>query len=275
MRQLAPALLAGCLALTLYFAGTCAYSTTSLISHHTKPVSREGFPAVYDPTATDVPCSTVNCPHVEEEAPIRGYGSILRRFPSERWVSTGSDTWTWKHLAAMDFKEGFLRILDYRGHNSFMQRPLPITTPFLIGLTADVMLMDENEARHPDAALIPVKMKSGFTLYSYVDPSVADDPYAEPTDLKLKWMSWSPSAGADWVAVYQWTEPLEEGRSADNDVAVHFTVFRNRLKKALAAAGAPRQPLDKFFVAVFGSPVDRVYELWVPIQGDELRHLRQ
>lgn len=54
-----------------------------------------------------------------------------------------------------------------------MQRPLPITTPFLIGLTADVMLMDENEARHPDAALIPVKMKSGFTLYSYVDPSVA------------------------------------------------------------------------------------------------------
>lgn len=108
MRQLAPALLAGCLALTLSFAGTCAYSTTSLISHHTKPVSREGFPAVYDPTATDVPCSTVNCPHVEEEAPIRGYGSILRRFPSERWVSTGSDTWTWKHLAAMDFKEGFL-----------------------------------------------------------------------------------------------------------------------------------------------------------------------
>lgn len=88
-------------------------------------------------------------------------------------------------------------------------------------------------------------------------------------------MSWSPSAGADWVAVYQWTEPLEEGRSADNDVAVHFTVFRDRLKKALAAAGAPRQPLNKFFVAVFGSPVDRVYELWVPIQGDELRHLRQ
>lgn len=84
-----------------------------------------------------------------------------------------------------------------------MQRPLPITTPFLIGLTADVMLMDENEARHPDAALIPVKMKSGFTLYSYVDPSVAVNPPSPPPTCLLSVLPSIPTYPTTCVGLFE------------------------------------------------------------------------
>lgn len=69
-------------------------------------------------------------------------------------------------------------MLDYRRHNTFMQRPLPITTPIVLELHARVE--DEPAERDPDASLIPLTIKPGFKLYSYVDPSVAVGRPASP-----------------------------------------------------------------------------------------------
>eukprot|EP00193_Tetraselmis_chui_P010958 CAMPEP_0177789382 /NCGR_PEP_ID=MMETSP0491_2-20121128/22717_1 /TAXON_ID=63592 /ORGANISM="Tetraselmis chuii, Strain PLY429" /LENGTH=166 /DNA_ID=CAMNT_0019311237 /DNA_START=353 /DNA_END=853 /DNA_ORIENTATION=+ len=166
-----------------------------------------------------------------------------------------------------------MRIMDYQRHNSYMQRKIPITTPLVVELKALVARMDAQYSTNTSDALVPVTIKEGLKLYSYLDPSLQDDPYAEPTEQKLHLVSWSPNMGNDWLAVYQWSEPLDEGKSADNDVAVHFTVFRDRLLQALRKAKAPPQKLDRFFLAIYGSPVDRLYELWVPVEGNTLRYL--
>lgn len=100
-------LLAG-LVLAVAAYPTGAYSTNDLISHHVRRVKRDGLPAVYDPKATDGPCSMVSCPKVGAEYPVARYGTVLRTFPYEYWVFTSSDTWQWKHMQAMDFKEAFM-----------------------------------------------------------------------------------------------------------------------------------------------------------------------
>lgn len=263
------------LVLSLVAPRARAYSTSNLITHHEHKVHRDEskFPSVYDPDAARVPCSTVNCPRVEEEHVVHGFGTILRRYPFEQWVFTGQDSWKFKHLQCMDFKEAFMRIMDYQRHNSYMQRKIPITTPLVVELKALVARMDAQYSTNTSDALVPVTIKEGLKLYSYLDPSLQDDPYAEPTEQKLHLVSWSPNMGNDWLAVYQWSEPLDEGKSADNDVAVHFTVFRDRLLQALRKAKAPPQKLDRFFLAIYGSPVDRLYELWVPVEGNTLRYL--
>lgn len=43
------------------------------------------------------------------------------------------------------------------------------------------------------------------------------------------------------------------------------TPFRERLQIALAQVGAPKQALQTFYYAMYGSPVDRVEEMWIPV----------
>lgn len=103
--------------------------------------------------------------------------------------------------------------------------------------------------------------------------AVQEDPYIAPTDIqesRVHFEPWSvtPSKG-DWVIVFQWrTEELHPF-----EPMIRYSRYMDRLQGAVRDAGRP--PLDEsvMYYAMYGSPLDRVNEIWVPVRQEVVKAL--
>lgn len=77
--------------------------------------------------------------------------------------------------------------------------------------------------------------------------------------------TWSPNDPEEWLAVHQWTP---ENHMIEAEIAkVQYSYFRDKLNKALESL--PRREVGyRVFLAMWGDPLNRVWELWIPLSAD-------
>ena len=73
---------------------------------------------------------------------------------------------------------------------------------------------------------------------------------------------WTPTR-TGWVAVYQYKMKFEDGPEPKE----HYEKLRKRIRSKLERAGAVDKdpPYEKFFFVIWGSPANRLYEIWLPV----------
>jgi len=214
----------------------------------------------FDPTALDIPCATAECPPLENEVHLQKLNMGLRKYAPSQWACVEQGNWKFKHTTSLDFKEAFLKIIEYQSGHNYMERHLPVTTPLLVELGV-------KQPEQGDNNLLDFKL--GFKLCFRLHSSLQGDPYAAPTEQRMTLQPWTPTIDDEWVAVHQWTN-TDEDDTSDAALKVKLRSFNQKLQEAMKRVGAPEQKLGRVYLALFGSPVDRVNELWVPVKGDPL-----
>lgn len=217
----------------------------------------------YNPLSPPEPCHTVECPPVLEEHPLASLGGTLRRYAPSRWVSHMA-TGKWKGTESDIYKSTFLKMVNYVQHDNFMEHKLPITTPIVVQISVDLV---ERPGSYPPSMSVG-NMRGFWEMFIYLHSSVQDDPYAEPTELSMNLREWNPSGDDEYLAVFRWRS--EDGNGSD--AKQMFVTLRSRLEAALSqvSPGAVPQSMQKFYYAIYGSPVDRVEEIWIPVKGRAL-----
>jgi len=216
----------------------------------------------YDPRRLIGPCSKVECPDLFKEVHLTTIGAALRKYKPAKWLTIGDDGWKFKHVNCIDFREAFMKIIGYQRGNNYSERPIPITTPIVVELFVDSKHYELDRDQR-------ISFRTGFKVYWRLDSSVATDPYAEPTEKDLNIVGWSPTDEDEWVAVHQWTQ---ENLDDSGEMKVQYQYFGRNLEAALARSGVP-QLGRKVYLAVWGGPMDRFYELWVPLRGHQVAAL--
>uniref|UniRef100_A0A061RKS0 Uncharacterized protein n=1 Tax=Tetraselmis sp. GSL018 TaxID=582737 RepID=A0A061RKS0_9CHLO len=224
----------------------------------------------FDPTALDIPCATAECPPLENEVHLQKLNMGLRKYAPSQWACVEQGNWKFKHTTSLDFKEAFLKIIEYQSGHNYMERHLPVTTPLLVELGV-------KQPEQGDNNLLDFKL--GFKLCFRLHSSLQGDPYAAPTEQRMTLQPWTPTIDDEWVAVHQWTNTDEDDTSdaALKDGAArlppdekwvirrHTTSFVRSLEAAFRKAGSDTSRVEKLYFAYFGGPTDGIYELWAPV----------
>ena len=79
----------------------------------------------------------------------------------------------------------------------------------------------------------------------------------------LNIVGWTPTDEDEWVAVHQWTQEDTDDSAA---LKVQYNYFKQNLVAALAEHGSAYLG-SKAYLAIWGGPIDRFYELWIPVSG--------
>jgi len=250
----------GLLLAVLAVAGRAEAGMTATLSRRRHSAGGNDLFAPGDPLP---PCAKVECPPVAIEIPVPQLGASLRKYDPLRWVTLHSSA-RWKGNDGEGYKDSFLKLIKYLKQDNFMERQLPITTPIVVGLSVDLQT-EPGESRIAPPRLTVGNFRSSWTMHSYLHSAVQDDPYAEPTDKNFDFGEWTPSEEG-FVAVFHLRSDGEPDQLNNrSDIKTPFRTFRERLQIALAQVGAPKQALQTFYYAMYGSPVDRVEEMWIPV----------
>jgi len=105
-------------------------------------------------------------------------------------------------------------------------------------------------------------------------PPRQDDPYIAPTNTKLSVQTWSPcDSGSEWILVS--TFNFNPDYPNPETPRLTFVDITRKVASALEKKGATKKFRAEwaYFVS-YGSPIDRKYELWIPVSDEVISLLR-
>mmetsp|Transcript_15903 Transcript_15903/g.44427 ORF Transcript_15903/g.44427 Transcript_15903/m.44427 type:complete len:276 (+) Transcript_15903:287-1114(+) len=229
----------------------------------------EGTDGLSNP-GIDGPCSKVECPEIEDQVMLTKLGSVARRYPVAEWVTSENDVMKFSDSNSDQFRDSFLKIIKFRKEANYLEEPIPITTPLVVSLK----LNTRQQARGQLSFARAKGFKYGYTLYYRLHSSAQGDPSREPTDQQILISPWSPTVRpTDWVAVLQWQSDVAEDLHPDNTL-FRYIDFTGRINKVLQKHNRALSNAESMFYVMYGSPVDRVHEIWVPLSQSEVDLLK-
>jgi len=221
------------------------------------------------PTYVKSPCDFYECPEILEEVVLAPVPAVARKVAPRRYVVAQQDG-QFQYDDKGPYMDAMMKLISYHDGENFMERKIPITAPIITRIKP----RDPASATTTSTLAAMASFERKFEIGMMLPRSIEDDPYIAPTNTKLSVQTWSPcDSGSEWILVS--TFNFNPDYPNPETPRLTFVDITRKVASALEKKGATKKFRAEwaYFVS-YGSPIDRKYELWIPVSDEVISLLR-